>query len=502
MNAKLIQVRRPVAAAALGLCLILGGAAAWVMEANGTVHGAGGSVAVTVAKDNDPGAERVSFTDGFAPVVQPVLPAVVNIHASKIVKMSQQQMPFMNDPMFRQFFGQQFGPQSQEPQQQREHSLGSGVIVSPDGYILTNNHVVDGASDIKVSLKDKREFKAQVVGTDPKTDIAVLKIPATGLTAITFGDSSKMQIGDFVLAIGDPFSIGETVTMGIVSATGRGLGGAIEDYEDFIQTDAAINPGNSGGALINVHGDLIGINTAIMTGEEGGGNEGVGFAIPVNMARGIMEQLVKNGKVSRGYIGVGIEAVTPDLAKAFGMETPEGALVGEVEPDSPGSKAGLQRGDIILSVDGQPVSDERDLRLRIAAMSPGRTVKLEIVRNGQKQTVSVTLAEFPDKTAAASEGQPSSNALEGVQVDELTPQIAREIGLPAGTTGVVISDVDASSSAAEAGLQRGDVIQEVNRQPVNNLEQYEKAIRATGNGEVLLLINRGGATRYVAISGQ
>jgi serine protease Do len=502
MNAKLIQVRRPVAAAALGLCLILGGAAAWVMEANGTVHGAGSSVAVTVAKDNDPGVERVSFTDGFAPVVQPVLPAVVNIHASKIVKMSQQQMPFMNDPMFRQFFGQQFGPQSQEPQQQREHSLGSGVIVSPDGYILTNNHVVDGASDIKVSLKDKREFKAQVVGTDPKTDIAVLKIPATGLTAITFGDSSKMQIGDFVLAIGDPFSIGETVTMGIVSATGRGLGGAIEDYEDFIQTDAAINPGNSGGALINVHGDLIGINTAIMTGEEGGGNEGVGFAIPINMARGIMEQLVKNGKVSRGYIGVGIEAVTPDLAKAFGMETPEGALVGEVEPDSPGSKAGLQRGDIILSVNGQPVSDERDLRLRIAAMSPGQTVKLEIVRNGQKQTVSVTLAEFPDKTATASEGQPSSTALEGVQVDELTPQIAREIGLPAGTTGVVISDVDASSSAAEAGLQRGDVIQEVNRQPVNNVEQYEKAIRATGNGEVLLLINRGGATRYVAISGQ
>ncbi len=501
MNAKLIQVRRPVAAAALGLCLILGGAAAWVMEANSTVHGAGGSVAVTVAKDNDPGAERVSFTDGFAPVVQPVLPAVVNIHASKIVKMSQQQMPFMNDPMFRQFFGQQFGPQSQEPQQQREHSLGSGVIVSNDGYILTNNHVVDGASDIKVSLKDKREFKAQVVGTDPKTDLAVLKIPATGLTAITFGDSAKAQVGDFVLAIGNPFGVGETVTMGIISAMQRsGLG--IEDYEDFIQTDAAINPGNSGGALINVHGDLIGINTAILTGEEGGGNEGVGFAIPINMARGIMEQLVKSGKVSRGYIGVGIEAVTPDLAKAFGMETPEGALVGEVEPDSPGSKAGLQRGDIILSVDGQPVSDERDLRLRIAAMSPGQTVKLEIVRNGQKQTVSVTLAEFPDKTATSSEGQPSSTALEGVQVDELTPQIAREIGLPAGTTGVVISDVDASSSAAEAGLQRGDVIQEVNRQPVSSVEQYEKAIRATGNGEVLLLINRGGATRYVAISGQ
>jgi serine protease Do len=501
MNAKLIQVRRPVAAAALGLCLILGGAAAWVMQANGTVHGAGRTISVTEAKDSDAQGARVSFTDGFAPVVQPVLPAVVNIHASKIVKMSQQEMPFMNDPMFRQFFGQQFGQQDQQPQQQREHSLGSGVIVSSDGYILTNNHVVDGASDIKVSLKDKREFKAQVVGVDPKTDIAVLKIPVTGLTPITFGDSAKTQVGDFVLAIGNPFGVGETVTMGIVSATQRsGLG--IEDYEDFIQTDAAINPGNSGGALINVHGDLIGINTAILTGEEGGGNEGVGFAIPVNMARGIMDQLVKNGKVSRGYIGVGIEAVTPDLAKAFGMDTPEGALVGEVEPDSPGAKAGLQRGDIILAVDGQPVSDERDLRLRIAAMSPGQTVKLEILRNGQKQTVSVTLVEFPDKTATASQREPKSDALQGVQVDELTPQIAHELQLPAGTTGVVITDVDASSAAAEAGLQRGGVIQEVNRQPVSNVGQYEKAIRATGNGEVLLLINRGGATRYVAIAGQ
>ena len=501
MNAKLIQVRRPVAAAALGLCLILGGAAAWVLQANGTVHGAGRTISVTEAKDSDAQGERVSFTDGFAPVVQPVLPAVVNIHASKIVKMSQQQMPFMNDPMFRQFFGQQFGQQDQQPQEQREHSLGSGVIVSSDGYILTNNHVVDGASDIKVSLKDKREFKAQVVGTDPKTDIAVLKIPVTGLTPITFGDSARTQVGDFVLAIGNPFGVGETVTMGIVSATQRSNLG-LEDYEDFIQTDAAINPGNSGGALINVHGDLIGINTAILTGEEGGGNEGVGFAIPVNMARGIMDQLVKNGKVSRGYIGVGIEAVTPDLAKAFGMATPEGALVGEVEPDSPGAKAGLQRGDIILAVDGQAVSDEHDLRLRIAGMSPGQTVKLEILRNGQKQTVSVTLIEYPDKTATASQGEPSSNALQGVQVDELTPQIAHELQLPANTTGVVITDVDASSAAAEAGLQRGDVIQEVNRQPISNVQQYEKAIRASGNGEVLLLINRGGATRYVAIAGQ
>jgi len=247
---------------------------------------------------------------------------------------------------------------------------------------------------------------------------------------------------------------------------------------------------------------LIGINTAILTGDGGGGNEGVGFAIPVNMARSIMEQLVKNGKVSRGYIGVGIEGVTPDLAKAFGMTTPTGALVGQVEPDSPGSKAGLQRGDIILSVNGEAVSDERDLRLRIAAMSPGETVKLEILRNGQKQTVSVTLEEFPDKETTASTGESSSNALDGVQVQNLTPDIAQQLSLPAGTTGVVISEVDDSSAAAEAGLQRGDVIQEVNRQAVNNTEQYEKAIRAAGSGEVLLLVNRGGSTRYVAITGQ
>ncbi len=504
MNAKLMQVRRPVAAAALALCLFLGGAAAWVIESNGTVRGAGRTVSLNVAKDSDAGIERVSFAEGFAPVVRPVLPAVVNIHASKIVKMSPQQMPFMNDPMFQQFFGQQFGRQFQQPQEQRERSLGSGVIVSTDGYILTNNHVVDGASDIKVSLKDKREFKAQVIGTDPKTDIAVLKIPATDLTAITLGDSSKTEVGDFVLAVGDPFGVGETVTMGIVSATSRGdldIEGP-EGYEDFIQTDAAINPGNSGGALINVRGELVGINTAILTGDGGGGNVGVGFAIPVNMARDIMEQLVKNGKVRRGYIGVGIEAVNPDLAKAFGMTAPTGALIGQVEPDSPGAKAGLQRGDIVLSVNGQAVSDERDLRLRIAAIAPGETVKLEILRNGQRQTVNVTLAEFPDNRTTASAGESTSSALEGVQVDELTPQIAREIGLPAGTTGVVISDVDASSAAAEAGLQRGDVIQEVNRQPVSNLDQYEKAIKATGNGEVLLLINRGGATRYIAISGQ
>ena len=286
----------------------------------------------------------------------------------------------------------------------RSTASGSGVIVSPDGYILTNNHVVDDATDIEVVLKDKRQLKAKVVGTDPRTDIAVLKIPATGLTSVTIGDSAKMRVGDIVLAIGDPFGIGETVTMGIVSALGRrsldieGAGG----YEDFIQTDASINPGNSGGALVNTRGQLIGINTAIIS-NGGGGNQGIGFAVPIDMARHVMEQLVTKGKVTRGYLGVSIQEVTPALAKAFGLPSAEGALVGDVTSDSPGAKAGLQKGDVIVGLNGQPVSDYQDLRLRVSQSAPGEVAKLDIYRSGQKRQMSVTLGELPDQEAAAKE---------------------------------------------------------------------------------------------------
>ncbi|MGD1091070.1 MAG: trypsin-like peptidase domain-containing protein [Bryobacteraceae bacterium] len=289
-------------------------------------------------------AGQVSFLNGFTPVAKRVLPAVVNIASSKIIRSSDQggSSPFFSDPFFRQFFGDQFSRQFQVPREERQRSLGSGVIINADGYVLTNHHVVDGADEIKISLSDKREFKGRIVGTDSKTDVALVKIESKGLPVIPFGDSSKVQVGEFALAVGNPFGIGQTVTMGIISATGRG-GLGIEDYEDFIQTDAAVNPGNSGGALVNVRGELVGINTAIVSGG-GGGNQGVGFAVPVNMARGVMEEIQKHGKVIRGWLGVSIQSITPEIAKAFGLTgQPRGALVTDVTPKSPAERSGVRK---------------------------------------------------------------------------------------------------------------------------------------------------------------
>jgi serine protease Do len=401
------------------------------------------------------------------------------------------------DPLFRRFFGDQFGRQFQVPQERRERSRGSGVIVSADGYVLTNNHVVAGANDIQVSLPDRREVKAKLVGTDQKTDVAVLKVEGASFPAMAVGDSSKSRIGDLVFAIGDPFGIGETVTMGIVSATSRG-GLQIEDYEDFIQTDAAINPGNSGGALINARGELIGINTAILSGE-GGGNQGIGFAIPVNLARQVMQQIVEHGKVVRGYLGVTIQELTPALAKAFGVPEGRGALVGSVAPGGPAAQAGLARGDAIVAMDGQPLRDSNDLRLRVAQAAPGTPIKLKVLRNGQERDVTVTAGELPESPTAEAPRQESGLALEGVEVEGLTPAIARQLKLPADTQGVVVTNVQQGTAAAEAGLRRGDVVQEVNRTPIRTPQDYASAIRAAGNEGILLLVNRGGATSYVVI---
>jgi serine protease Do len=499
MNNRLFQIRRSVAVVSLAAALVIGGALAWTISSSGhTVLGAGSPVTLRIA-GNAP-AGPVNLNEGFSSVLEPLLPAVVNISTSKVVKNQRSENPFSQDPFFRQFFG---NPDDQpQPREQREHSLGSGVIVNPDGYILTNNHVVDGASDVQVTLSDKRQLKAKIVGTDPRTDIAVLKIPTSGLSTVTLGDSAKAKVGDIVLAIGDPFGIGETVTMGIVSATGRRdlrLEGP-EGYEDFIQTDASINPGNSGGALVNTRGELIGINTAIIS-NGGGGNQGIGFAVPVNMARTVMEQILKSGKVTRGFLGVGIQEVTPDLAKAFNLPSAEGALVGDVTPDSPGAKAGLQKGDVITSLNGQKVSDYHDLRLRISQTAPGTPIKMDVYRNGQKQQMTATLAEFPEKAQAAENSpQGESPALEGVQVENLNSDVIQQLNLPSGTHGVVITRVDPDSNAAETGLQRGDVIQEVNRKPVNNAEQFRAAVRAATNQPLLLLINRGGSSSYVVIS--
>jgi serine protease Do len=458
------------------------------------------NVAVHVAENAAP-VSLGDFRNGFAAVLGPALPAVVNISSTKIVKAQNAQNgpDVFNDPLFRQFFGDQFPQQSQGPQ--REQGLGSGVLVNPDGYVLTNNHVVEDASDVEVFTQDRRRFKAKVIGTDVRTDVAVLKIDASGLPTLTLADSSKLKVGDVVFAIGQPFGLGETATMGIVSATGRGLGGAIEHYEDFIQTDAAINPGNSGGALIDLRGNLVGINTAIISGG-GGGNQGVGFAIPINMARGVMDQIVEHGKVIRGYMGVGIQAVDPDIAKAFGLTHGGGALISDVTANSPASKAGLERGDIVLQLNGQAVNGPDDLSVRISEMAPGSVAHLEVFRNGQNKDVDVSLGESPEKTAASQNTPEAPATLKGMQVQNLTPEIAHQLKLPSSVTGVVVTEVDSSSAADAAGIQRGDVIQEVNRKPVRDVSQFRQALSSTGNQSVLLLINRGGTTHYIVVQPQ
>jgi serine protease Do len=429
---------------------------------------------------------------------------VVNISSSKVSKVPTEffgQLP--DDPMFRQFFGDDFNRRFRTPRQApelREKGLGSGVVMTQDGYILTNNHVVDGASTVTVTLADKREFKAKVIGTDPKSDIAVLKIDASNLPCITIADSSKVQVGDYALAVGDPFGVGQTVTMGIVSATGRSHLG-IEDYEDFIQTDAPINPGNSGGALVNDRGELIGINTAIIAhGSEG--NQGIGFAIPANMARNVMEQIVEHGKVTRAYLGIVPQDVTPDIAKQFGEKEARGALVANVSAGSPAQKSGLERGDIILDVNGKPVADSNALRMTISMMAPDTDAKLKVLRNGSEREIAVKLGTMPTERAAANSEEKSngsaSSALSGVSVEDLDAQSANELGLSPNTKGVVVTNVDPSSQAAEAGLRRGDVIQEVNRQPVKNTADFERAMR-NSKDKALLLVDRNGSTMYLAV---
>jgi serine protease Do len=504
MKSSHLQIPRWFATVILLATLVVGGVLAIGLR-NYSDHSVFGApkLNITVARNAMP-ISLGSFTNGFAAVLKPAMPAVVNIHTSKVVKDRQQgqNMPFFNDPFFRQFFGDQFG-QGMQPRPEREESLGSGVIVTSDGTILTNNHVVDGATDIKVQLADNREFTAKLVGTDPKTDVAVLKIDAADLPTLAFGDSSKIQVGDVVFAIGEPFGLKSTATMGIVSATGRsGLG--IENYEDFIQTDASINPGNSGGALIDLHGNLIGINTAIETGG-GEGNLGVGFAIPINMARGVMDQIVEHGKVVRGYLGVYIQNVTPDIAKAFNLSKNNGALIGDVEPNTPGARAGLKKGDVVVGLNGTPVKDANDLQLRISESAPGTNVNLQLMRDGKTQDVNVTLGELPEKSASNNEpgGSTASGGLQGVEVQTLTPDIAQQLQVPSGTTGVVVSSVDEASPAAAAGLQRGDVIEEVNHKPVSSVAQYRQALSAAGNQPVLLLVmSQGGVTHYLVVQPQ
>jgi serine protease Do len=433
-------------------------------------------------------------------IAKAVTPAIVAIQSTQVIKL--QQSPFSMDPFFRQFFGDMF-PQFSIPREQRQHALGSGVIVSADGYIVTNNHVVAKATEIQVILSDKRTFKGKVVGADPQTDIAVVKIEGTDLPTVLFGDSNQLKVGDTVLAFGNPFGQYFTVTRGIVSALGRsGMG--IEGFENFIQTDAAINPGNSGGALVNVRGQVVGINTAILSGNSGpggeGGSVGIGFAIPSNMAKHVMEDLIKTGKVTRGYLGVQIRSLDESLAKQFKVPDTAGALVEDVSPGGPAEKAGIKNGDVIRKLNGQTVEDSGQLTAVITNLNPGTETTLEILRDGQPMTIKVTLGERPTNLSVrAGAGGVQEGTLRGIAVQNLTPSVREQLGLPASVTGVVITRLDPNSPAAQQGLQPGDVIEGINRQPVRSAADFNR-LAAQATGQTLLRINRQGTGAFVVIS--
>jgi serine protease Do len=429
----------------------------------------------------------------MAEVVAAVKPAVVNIASTKTIKGGAMSSPFFHDPSFRRFFGDD--PRFSERQREHKQSgLGSGVIVDKDGYILTNNHVIKEADEIKVTLSDKREFKGKVIGTDQKTDLAVIKIDSDNLPVIRLGDSDKLQVGETVLAIGIPFGLSHTVTSGIVSATGRANVG-IADYEDFIQTDAAINPGNSGGALVNVKGELIGINTAIFS--TSGGYQGIGFAIPSAMAKNVMQSLIKTGKVIRGWLGVTIQPLTPELSKQFGLADEKGVLVGDVVEDSPAEKAGLQRGDVIVEFDGKEVQDATNLRNIVAGTPPNTAVSLKLVREGRPQTVQVKIAEMSSEVQAAS--KTSGDVLKGVSVQALTPQARESLDIPKRINGVVITNIE-DGSPAEGILMKNDVVVEINRNRITNMNEYEKVISQLASDQnLLILIFRKGSTLYVTL---
>jgi serine protease Do len=446
----------------------------------------------------------------FAPIVKKAAPSVVNISSTVIVRDRARQNPLFNDPRFRQFFGNRFPDQGDESEHSHKaESLGSGVIISPDGYILTANHVVEGADEIEVNVAgSKKNYTAKVIGTDPPTDVAILKIEATGLPAITLADSDLLEVGDVVLAIGNPFGIGQTVTMGIVSALGRsGLAG-FNQYQDFIQTDAAINPGNSGGALVDAEGRLVGINTAIIS--RSGGNQGVGFAVPIDMARRVVERLISGGKVTRGYLGIFPQDITPGLAQQFNLAGQNGALVGDVRPNTPAEKAGIKTGDVIIAFNGKDVSDAHGLQLAVSQSEPGSPATVKLIRDGVQKNFTIALAELPGQPGAGSGGAGGSDsdssktdALDGVTVADLDRDARQEFNIPASVSGAVVTDLDQDSNSAEAGLQKGDVIVEINRQPVTDADSAVKLGDQAKGDQILLKIWRRngdmGGTLYLSV---
>lgn len=455
---------------------------------------------LTMKIDDQPIDRANSARVSYSAVVKKTAPGVVYVFTSKKVRRPEidKDNPLFNDPVFRRYFGipDQQG-KGRAPRESIQQGLGSGVIVTADGYILTNNHVVEGADEVKVAFgQPRKEFIATVVGRDEKADVAILKIDATGLPAVTLGDSDKLEVGDMVLAIGNPFGVGMTVTQGIVSAVGRG-GFGIEDYEDFIQTDASINPGNSGGALLDSDGRLVGINTAILS--RTGGSNGIGFAIPINLARSIVEQLVAHGRVNRGFLGVATQPLTADLGKQFGMD--HGALITEVSPDSAAEKAGLQSGDIITRVNETDINDPRGLALAISRLLPDTEVTLTYLRDGAKATLKAKLGRLATETVAGGTGgaEKDEGVLNGVGVSDLTAESRTQLKAPAELSGALITKVDPESASAKAGLKEGDVILELDRKRVGDSAAAIKLSEEIKGPKVLVLLWRDGARRYLVV---
>jgi serine protease Do len=518
--ANVVQFRRSTAILTLVAASVGGGLIAALAVAN---HSSS-PVSVVAHADNSAQQKVSQLSNSFADIIEKASPAVVKISMTRIIKASDQQQggnPFMMDPFFQQFFG---GRGQMRPRDQREEGLGSGIIVSPSGYILTNNHVVEKASKLEVTLSDGRDFAGKVVGTDPQTDVAVVKINADNLPVMPFANSDSARVGDLCFAIGDPFGQDHTVTMGIVSAKNRNLEMGTH-IQNFIQTDASINPGNSGGALINARGELIGMNTMILTGGGGGfgsgegGNVGIGFAVPSNLAKGVMEQIEAHGKVSRGYLGAELGNVTQEMAPHLGLKNgEEGAYIASVTSNGPGAKAGLQSGDVVTGIDGKAVHNSDDLTMAVISHAPGSTVTLDVVRNGSPTKVNVTLGTRPtgidwdqnnpnakgnDNGSDQDNNAPNGNVTErGITVETLTPDLAQQVqGIQPGTKGVVVDSVDESSPAADS-VARGTVIIAVDRKPVTNAADFKRLMQEAAGKSVMLTIKQGGANFFVVVQPQ
>jgi serine protease Do len=474
-----------VLSAALGGLMAVGAASGWyALAPRAEAHVATDASTSTTAAA--PGAAS------YADLVQKVMPAVVTVRSERMV---QQTSAPMDDDMFRRFFGDQM-PEMPRQSPRRAGGLGSGVVVNADGYILTNNHVVEGAQKLRVEFSDGRTADAKLVGTDKPSDLAVLKVQLSDLPVVPIGNSDGARVGDVVFAVGNPLGIGQTVTMGIVSAKGRVTGSGDGSFEDFIQTDAPINQGNSGGALINTNGELIGINAQILSPV--GYNIGIGFSIPSNMARRVMDQLIENGHVRRGMLGVTVQGIDADMAKSLGLERTGGAIVSEVQPGSPAEKAGVRTGDVVLALNGAAIDSSNALRNQVAPLGPGASVKLSISRDGEKKDVDVTLAELPSDQAASSTPDAPKGSTYGMSVQPLTPELARELGKDA--KGVVVADVNPDSPAADAGLQKGDVIRRVNGGEVESAESLKAALDQSGDRPSLLLVSRDGRNVFVTLT--